>query len=97
MSKKKSVMITSGLMSSNTPEWATPMAFFNELDKEFHFTLDPCSTHENAKCEKHYTKEDDGLKQDWGGSRFSAIRHTAESCLNGLRSAMMKARKGLWS
>lgn len=55
-------------MSSNTPEWATPMAFFNELDKEFHFTLDPCSTHENAKCEKHYTKEDDGLKQDWGGA-----------------------------
>ena len=54
-------------MSSNTPEWATPMAFFKELDKEFHFTLDPCSTHENAKCEKHYTKEDDGLKQDWGG------------------------------
>ena len=60
-------MITRGLMSSNTPEWATPMAFFKELDKEFHFTLDPCSTHENAKCEKHYTKEDDGLKQDWGG------------------------------
>ena len=60
-------MITSGLMSSNTPEWATPMEFFKELDKEFHFTLDPCSTHENAKCEKHYTKEDDGLKQDWGG------------------------------
>lgn len=68
MSKKKSVMITSGLMSSNTPEWATPMAFFKELDKEFNFTLDPCSTHENAKCEKHYTKEDDGLKQDWGGA-----------------------------
>lgn len=60
-------MITSGMMSSNTPEWATPMEFFKELDKEFHFTLDPCSTHENAKCEKHYTKEDDGLKQDWGG------------------------------
>ena len=90
-------MITSGLMSSNTPEWATPMEFFKELDKEFHFTLDPCSTHENAKCEKHYTKEDDGLKQDWGGKLCSAIRHTAESCLNGLRSAMMKARKVLWS
>ena len=73
-------MITSGLMSSNTPEWATPMAFFKELDKEFHFTLDPCSTHENAKCEKHYTKEDDGLKQDWGGAvgfLQSAIRQGA--------------------
>lgn len=60
-------MITSGMMSSNTPEWATPQSFFDALNREFSFTLDPCSTHENAKCEKHYTKEDDGLSKDWGG------------------------------
>lgn len=60
-------MITSGLMSSNTPEWATPQGFFDALNREFSFTLDPCSTHENAKCEKHYTKEDDGLSKNWGG------------------------------
>lgn len=60
-------MITSGMMSSNTPEWATPQSFFDVLNREFTFTLDPCSTHENAKCEMHYTKEDDGLKQNWGG------------------------------
>lgn len=60
-------MITSGIMSSNTPEWATPQSFFDALNREFSFTLDPCSTHENAKCEKHYTKEDDGLSQSWGG------------------------------
>lgn len=55
------------MMSSNTPEWATPQSFFDELNREFSFTLDPCSTHENAKCEKHYTKEDDGLSKNWGG------------------------------
>lgn len=60
-------MITSGMMSSNTPEWATPQSFFDALNKEFSFTLDPCSTHENTKCEKHYTKEDDGLSKNWGG------------------------------
>ena len=60
-------MITSGMMSSNTPEWATPQRFFDELNEEFSFTLDPCSTHENAKCEKHFTKEDDGLSRPWGG------------------------------
>ena len=60
-------MITSGMMSSNTPEWATPQSFFDELNREFSFTLDPCSTHENAKCEKHFTKDDDGLSQSWGG------------------------------
>ena len=53
--------------SSNTVEWGTPQDFFDELDAEFHFTLDPCSTDQNAKCAKHYTKEQDGLAQDWTG------------------------------
>lgn len=56
-----------GCFSSKTVEWETPQDFFDRLDEEFHFTLDPCSTDENAKCEKHYTKEQDGLKQDWTG------------------------------
>lgn len=55
------------MFSSNTEEWATPQSFFDALDAEFHFTLDPCSTDENAKCAKHYTKEQDGLAQDWTG------------------------------
>lgn len=60
-------MISNSLYSSASCEWATPQNLFNELDEEFHFTLDPCSTDENAKCEKHFTKEQDGLKQDWTG------------------------------
>lgn len=61
--------INSGLFSSNTNEWATPQKVFDELDAEFHFDLDPCSTHENAKCKRHFTIEDDGLAQDWGGAK----------------------------
>ena len=60
-------VINSGLYTSDSAEWATPQNFFDVLNDEFHFTLDPCSTDENAKCEKHYTKEQDGLKQDWNG------------------------------
>lgn len=60
-------MNTEVMFSSRTPEWATPDDFFKKLDAEFHFTLDPCSTDENAKCRKHYTRDDDGLIQDWGG------------------------------
>lgn len=56
-------------MSSDTPEWATPQDFFDELDGEFNFTLDPCATKENAKCVKFFTREDDGLKQSWEGER----------------------------
>lgn len=55
--------------SSKTNEWATPQNFFDLLDNEFNFTLDPCSTKENAKCRKFYTKEDDGLSKSWEGER----------------------------
>lgn len=55
------------MFSSKRQDWSTPKDFFNELDKEFHFTLDPCCTIETAKCNKFYTKKEDGLKQDWGG------------------------------
>jgi len=53
------------MVSSKTNEWATPQEFFDKLNKEFNFTLDPCATKENAKCPKFYTIEDDGLSKDW--------------------------------
>jgi len=55
--------------SSIDPTWETPQALFDELDQEFDFTLDPCCSHETAKCDKHYTPEEDGLAQDWSGER----------------------------
>jgi phage N-6-adenine-methyltransferase len=55
--------------SSATDLWSTPQAFYDELDAEFDFTLDPCATPENAKCALYYTQEDDGLAQDWSGER----------------------------
>ena len=53
--------------SSKTNEWSTPQDFFDKLNKEFNFTLDPCATRNNAKCKKYYTEEDDGLKHSWDG------------------------------
>ena len=55
------------LFTANRNDWETPKELFDSLDKEFHFTLDPCSTDENAKCRKHYTIAEDGLSQDWTG------------------------------
>ena len=57
------------LFSSESEEWATPQSLFNELDAEFHFNLDPCADESNHKCEKYFTKEIDGLLQDWQGYR----------------------------
>ena len=55
------------MFSSKTPEWATPQDLFDRLDAEYHFNLDPASTDENAKCEKHFTIAENGLLQNWGG------------------------------
>lgn len=62
-------MINPGLFSSKTDLWATPQGFFDELNEEFDFTLDPCALPENAKCSKYYTPQEDGLKQNWEGYR----------------------------
>lgn len=55
--------------SSATDDWATPDWFFNELHSVFQFTLDPCASSANAKCVKYFTKDDDGLSQNWDGQR----------------------------
>lgn len=55
------------MFSSATDEWFTPIEFYNVLNAEFNFNLDPCATDINHKCNKYFTKQDNGLLQDWGG------------------------------
>ena len=45
------------LLSSKNMCWCTPPDFFAELDREFHFELDPASTDKSAKCAKHFTPD----------------------------------------
>jgi len=54
---------------STNNEHATPREFYNRLNSEFGFSLDPAATRENALCEKFFTQEDDGLAQSWAGER----------------------------
>jgi site-specific DNA-methyltransferase (adenine-specific) len=58
-------MNTKTLFSSEDMTWTTPQDFFDTLNKEFNFTLDPCCFKETAKCKKYYTPVEDGLKQSW--------------------------------
>lgn len=57
------------MFSSKSELWETPQKFFDELNEQFHFDLDPCATKDNAKCSQFFTPEVDGLKQDWGGHK----------------------------
>ena len=55
--------------SSKSNEWATPQEWFDCLNLEFKFTLDPCCLPHTAKCKKFYTPIEDGLKQSWAEER----------------------------
>lgn len=60
-------MLNGSLFSSNSDEWATPDNIYNELNNEFGFNLDVCATDDNHKCERYFTKAENGLEQTWGG------------------------------
>lgn len=57
---KKSVHFSS---ASNT--WDTPDEFYQKINSQWNFTLDPAAMQETAKCEKYYTPETDGLSHSW--------------------------------
>ena len=50
-----------------TDQWETPQWLFDELDREFGFTVDVCADAQNAKCPVFYDREQDGLAQTWEG------------------------------
>lgn len=53
--------------SSDDRRWETPQPLFDLLNEEFNFTLDVCALPENAKCQRFYSPEADGLSQEWEG------------------------------
>lgn len=81
------------MFSSQTDNWATPPDFFEELDAEFHFDLDPCASDENHKCERYFTKEQNGLVQDWGGSRVFCNPPYGKEIADWVRKAFEEGHK----
>ena len=61
------VGFTEGMRSSLTDDWPTPRYVFDKLDEEFHFEIDVCADDRNHKAPIYFTKEIDGLKQEWKG------------------------------
>ena len=49
-------------------DWETPQWLFNELNREFSFDLDSASNHNNAKCSRYFTEEENGLLQEWNAN-----------------------------
>lgn len=55
------------MFSSKTDQWSTPQDFYDKLNDEFHFNLDPCADEFNHKCDMYFTEKDNGLNMNWGG------------------------------
>lgn len=51
------------------PIQRTPTRFFEKLHAEFDFTLDAAASEANAKVPRYFTRDVDGLGQDWGAER----------------------------
>jgi phage N-6-adenine-methyltransferase len=60
-------MVSEVIFSSKTDLWATPQDLFDRLNAQYDFELDVCATPENAKCARYFTKDMDGLSQEWSG------------------------------
>jgi len=56
------------MCSSKSDDWPTQQSYFDLVNAEFGFELDVCASHENAKCKRYFTKEQDGLAQEWSGT-----------------------------
>ena len=61
------------------------------------FTIDVAASDENAKCDRYYTREDDGLRQPWAGEAvwcnppYSQIRPWVEKAWAEARSTRVIA------
>jgi phage N-6-adenine-methyltransferase len=57
--------VTSVHFSSKTNEWSTPPELFDKLNTKWNFELDVCATPQNAKVDRFFDEQADGLQQDW--------------------------------
>jgi phage N-6-adenine-methyltransferase len=89
-----SMTISAALYSSRTEDWPTPQLFYDQLNEEFDFTLDPCATRQNAKCRTFFTKIHDGLRSDWGTHRVFCNPPYGRTMREWTRKCFDASRKG---
>ena len=80
------------MFSSASDEYATPQSFYDKLNMEFNFQLDPASSPDNHKCSSFYTMEDDGLTKDWSGETVF-INPPYSKCFDWVKKAHEEAKK----
>lgn len=87
--------MNAALLSSKNMCWCTPQDFFDKLNAEFGFVLDPAATDKTAKCSLYYTPETDGLSQSWEAAEAARRReyvkeHGLTLCADGFRRLIIR-------
>jgi site-specific DNA-methyltransferase (adenine-specific) len=82
------------LTSSKRHDWPTPNEWFEYLNLKFGFTLDPCSAHDTALCEKHFTIAENGLAQSWADERVFMNPPNEEKIKLWMKKAYEESMKG---
>ena len=50
-------------------DWRTPQSFFDDLHREFDFTIDAAASAENKMLDRYWSIEQNAIMQDWRGER----------------------------
>ena len=79
-------MMNKGLFSSKRWDWRTPISLYQELDKEFHFTCDPCLISNGT------IHPADMLGSDWGDICF--VNPPYKKLLDWVKKGYLEAQKG---
>lgn len=72
--------------SSQTVEWPTPKALYEELDREFGFTFDPCPLGGDVDGSAR-------LLNNWGGRECFATRPMVLDCVPFLNALVMQTSR----
>lgn len=84
---KGTAQLFSDATNGGSDDWATPQTFFDLLNAEFNFELDPCASAAFAKCAAFIPPEEDGLATSWEGMRafvnfpYSDAEAWADKCI----------------
>lgn len=58
-------MVSKVVHSSKKHDYGTPWDIFNELNHQYHFTVDACASKDNRKVKKFWDEKKNGLSKCW--------------------------------
>lgn len=81
--------------SSATDDWPTPQDFFDKCNEEFGpLELDVCADDVNHKCPRYFTRETNGLAQDWAPARVWMNPPYGREIGDWMRKAWVESTRG---